>query len=128
MAILHTTSIDLLTGDQPAEKSAGVTVDTTGQKVDVSERQQITIQFRGASITTGNGVFSIDGSNDGTNWTTGLAMHDMTQTAGQTNVASVTISANGSKMVSVQPGFRYIRAVLDLTTNGTYFAALEAGG
>lgn len=128
MAILHTTSVDLLTGDQPAEKSAGVATGTTGPAVDVSERQQITIQFRGASISAGNGVFSIDGSNDGTNWVTGLAMHNMTQTAGQTNVTSATISSNVSSMFSVQPGFRYIRAVVVRTTDGTYFAALEAGG
>lgn len=128
MSIQKTTSIDALTLSQPAESSSGVTVDTVGTKIDVSEREQIVIQFRCANHTSGNGVFSVDGSNDGTNWLAGLAMQDLTATASATYVTAKTLNANGSAAVKVPSGWRYLRVSVDVTTDGTYFASMELGG
>ncbi len=127
MAIPYTTSIDLLTGNTPQD-SAGVTADKTGEGYDVSKRQQITVQFLCTHHTAGNGVFTIDVSDDGVNWVTGVAVRDMSSTTPATYVTSVTLSSNTSRMVKVTPGYRYVRAVVDVTTDGTYFAFLEAGG
>ncbi len=118
----------MLTDTAPAESSAGVTVDTTGPAIDVSKREQIVIQFSCLNHTSGNGVFTVDGSNDGAHWTTGLACQDLTATASATYVTSKTLSANGTSAVKVPAGWRFIRANVDVTTDGTYFAYLEAGG
>lgn len=128
MSLKYTDNIDLLTLTSPAESSVGVTVDTTGTKFDVSLRSQIVVQFRCADHTSGNGVFSIDGSNDGSNWTTGLAVQDLTATASATYVTSKTLNTNSTAGVKVPSGWRFIRAIVDVTTDGTYFAYLEAAG
>lgn len=127
MSIPFTDSVDLLTGTIP-ESSSGVTVDTTGSGYDVSKRQQIVIQFLRTNHTSGNSVFSVDGSNDGTHWTTGLAVQDLTATASTTYITSKTLSSNSSAAVKVPSGWRFIRAVLDVTTDGTSFAFMESGG
>ncbi len=128
MGLRFTNNVDLLTGASPAETSAGVTVDTTGTAQDVSMREQIVVQFSCLNHTSGNGVFSIDGSNDGAHWTTGLACQDLTATASATFVTSKTLSANGTSAVKVPAGWRFIRGVVDVTTDGTYFAFMESAG
>lgn len=127
MSLQFTNAVDLLTGSLP-ESSAGVTVDTTGTGYDVSLRGQIVVQFLATSISAGNGVFTIDGSNDGSHWTTGLACQDLTSTASATFVTSKTLSSNTSAAVKVPSGWRWIRAKVDMTTDGTYFAFMEAAG
>jgi hypothetical protein len=128
MGLRFTNNIDLLTGATPSESSSGVTTTTTGETIDVSLREQIIIQFQCANHTSGNGVFSVDGSNDGTNWVTGLAVQDLTATASATYITSVTLNANGSHAVKVPAGWRFIRADVTVTTDGTYFAKMEAAG
>lgn len=128
MGLNYTDNVDLLTLTSPAESSVGVTIDTTGSKYDVSKRSQIVVQFRCANHASGNGVFSIDGSNDGSNWTTGLAVQDLTATASATYVTSKTLSSDGTAAVKIPSGWRFIRAVVDVTTDGTYFAYLESAG
>lgn len=128
MALQYTNSVDLLTNTSPAESSAGVTVDTTGVKQDVSARNQIVVQFVCANHTSGNGVFTIDGSNDGTNWTTGLAVQDLTATASTTYVTSKTLNSNSTAAVKVPSGWRFVRGVVDVTTDGTYYAFMECAG
>lgn len=125
---MYTDAVDLLTGTDTNKGSAGVTVDTTGSGFDVSLRSQIVVQFLCTNHTSGNGVFSIDGSNDGSNWVTGLACQDMTATASTTYVTSKTLSSNTSAAVKVTSGFKFIRAVVDVTTDGTYFAFMESAG
>lgn len=105
-----------------------VTATTTSTAYDLSKRQQITATFTAASITSGNGVFTIDASNDGTNWVTGISFRDSKATAVSTWVTSKTISANGSEGAIIQPGFRYYRVVCTRTTDGTYSAVIEAAG
>ncbi len=105
----------------------GVTADTTSSGYDVSKRQQIVVLFKCADHTSGNGVFTIDGSPDGTNWVTGIAMQDVTATASTTWVTSKTLSANGTAGVYIHPGWKEIRAVVDQTTDGTYSAIMHNG-
>jgi len=121
-----TDSIDLLTGTAPAELSVGVTTTTTSSKFDVSQRDQIVVQFVCTNHAAGNGVFSLDGSNDGVNWTTGLACQDLTSTNATTYVTSKTLSSNTSAMVRPTQGFRFIRCLCTITTDGTYNAFMES--
>lgn len=94
---------------------------TTGTPIDVSMREKVSFTFQCANHSSGNGVFSIDGSNDGTNWVTGLAFQDVTATASTTYVTSKTLSANGMAggYFPFSP-FKLIRYVLVVTTDGTY--------
>lgn len=128
MALQYTNSIEMLTGSSPAETSVGVTATTTSQAYDVSLRRQITVQFRCANHTSGNGVFSIDVSNDGANWITGIGVQPAVTTTPTTWVESVTLSANGSAGVYVPAGWRFIRCLCTVTTDGTYFSYLESAG
>jgi hypothetical protein len=105
-----------------------VTADTTSDAFDVSKRQQITVQFVCADHGSGNGIFTIDGSNDGTNWVTGISYRDAKATASSTWITSTTLSANGTQAAFVPAGFRFIRVALDRTTDGTYSAILQNGG
>ena len=127
MSLPYTNSIDLLTGTV-SESSVGVTTTTTGLGFDVSKRQQIVVQFLVTGHVSGNTVFSLDGSNDGTHWTTGLACQDLTSVTETTYVTSKTISSNTSQAVKVPSGWRFIRAVATITTDGTSFAFMEAAG
>ena len=128
MSLPWTTNVDMLTGTSPAENSIGVTTPTVGAAIDVSKRQQITVQFIG-TITSGNGNFSLDVSNDGKNWVQGVAFLDALATGVGTYVVSKGISSItpfGAAVIT--PGFRYIRCRLDVSGTGTYYAILEAAG
>ncbi len=105
-----------------------VTADTTSEAYDVSKRQQITIQLLCSGHTSGSGAFSFDVSNDGSNWITGIAFQDAVATASTTWVTSKTLNANGSAGVYIKGGWRYIRAVVDQTTDGAYSAIMQNGG
>ena len=105
-----------------------VVASTTSDAYDVSKRQQILVQFIAAAISSGNGVFTIDGSNDGVNWVTGIAFQDAKATASNTWVVSKTISSNISEGAYVKAGWRFIRVVLARTTDGNYTAILQNGG
>lgn len=109
---------------------------TTGSYVAVGERKRISIQFKATSITSGNGVFTIQVSNDGSTWTnysrlTSNATNTNAQT--DTRVASVTVSTNltsggtGGSIVFFPPGdhFEYLRAIVTVTTDGAYTATLH---
>lgn len=100
---------------------------TTSDPYDVSKRQQITVQFLASGITTGNGVFTVDASNDGTNWITGIAFQDATATASTTWVTSKTVSANGTAGAYVKSGWRLIRVKVTFTTDGVYSAIIQNG-
>ena len=119
MSIPFTTQVTMLDA---------VTVDTTSSGFDVSKRQQIAIIFKAASITSGNGIFTIDGSTDGTNWVAGLAMQPATTTTSPgTYVTSVTLSSNTTAGVYVPCGWKEIRVKVDLTTDGAYSAIMHNG-
>lgn len=83
------------------------------------------LQFVAASITSGNGVFTLEVSNDATNWT---AYNRLTTNATNTNaqtdtrVASVTLSANGTSVVTIPDSFAFYRVTVTMTTDGSYSA------
>jgi hypothetical protein len=108
-----------------------VTVDTTSQAFDVSKRQQITIQLICALHASGNGIFTVDATNDdiaANNWITGISFQDSKTTTPGTWVVSSTLSANGSNGIYIPGGWRFIRISVDLTTDGAYTAIMENGG
>lgn|SRR3569623_158316 len=103
---------------------------TGANTADVSMRTKLAIQFVASAITSGNGVFKVYVSNDGTNWVQYNRLTDnVTNTNAQTDtrVASVTLNANGNKMYFFPVGdyFRYIGVSLAVTTDGTYSAILQ---
>jgi len=107
---------------------SAVTATTTSSAFDFSKRSQITATFTAASISSGNGVFTVDVSNDGTNWVTGIAFQDATATASTTWVTSKTLNSNTSAGAKIPAGYRFYRIVVTRTTDGTYSATFEAAG
>ncbi len=110
--------------------SALTTTGTThGPVQDVSMREQIGIVLTSASIAVGQIVFSVDGSNDGTNFVTGLAFVDATSTSSTTYVTSKTMTTNTTVGIylPIFP-FRYIRITGVVTTDGAYTATMQAKG
>jgi hypothetical protein len=110
---------------------SGVTVDTTSGAQDVSMRTKLSLQFISEDISAGNGVFTVDVSNDGTNWVAyNRLITNVTNTNAQSDarVASVTLSSNTSSIVFFPVGdyFRYLRVKVDLTTDGSYTAILQS--
>lgn len=114
-----------------------VTVDTTSGPQDVSMRVLRSLQFTASGITSGNGIFTVEVTNSQdaagapTNW---VPYNRLTTNATNTNaqtdvrVASVTLSSNTSVMVFFPVGdyFRYLRVLVDLTTDGAYSAVLQS--
>jgi hypothetical protein len=87
----------------------------------------MTMQFKGASISSGNGVFTVEVSNDGLSWTVYSRLNsNVTNTNGQTDtrVASVTVNSNASTVVSVPTSdmFAFWRVKVIPTTDGNYSA------
>ena len=99
-----------------------VSTTTTCDGCDVSKRQLITIQFIGTGVTT----FTVDVSNDKTNWVTSVAFLDSKATAVGTFVTSKAVN-NSTEAAIITPGFAYIRVVATVST-GTATAILQAGG
>lgn len=101
-----------------------VTATTTGAAVGVADVQRLTFQFLAANISSGNGVFKIQGSVDGSNYVDLAFIDNLANTNAQTltRVASKTLSSNGSAIAYLDDfaGFRFIRAVVTKTTDGTY--------
>lgn len=108
-----------------------VTADTTGDYADVSMRTKMSLQLICSGHASGNGVFTVEVSNDGVNF---VAYNRLTSNVTNTNVqtdlriASVTLNSNTSVMLFFPVGdhFRYIRCNVDVTTDGTYSAILSA--
>jgi hypothetical protein len=102
-----------------------VAATTTSAIVGISQSQNISLQCVGASVTSGNGVFVIQISNDNVNWATyNRLTSNSTNTNGQTDtrVASVTVSSNASSFAFVPRSdtFQFMRAVCTVTTDGKY--------
>ena len=114
MSIVYTDNITVLS-------AVGST--TTSSAYDISKRQQVTLEF----IATGTTTFTVDVSNDGTNWITSVAFLDAKATAVGTYVTSkvVTVAANEGAIIT--PGFRFIRVVA-ATNGGTATAILQTAG
>lgn len=114
--------------------SAVATIANSAAKIyDVSLRELKSIQFVASGISTGNGAFGIEVSNNGTNW---VVYNRLTTNVANTNVqedlrtAAPTLSANSTTIYFFPRGdlFRYIRVFLTFTTDGVYSAVLQTAG
>ena len=124
MASSYTTSIDMLTGTEPVTSSAGVSSNTVGTAIDVSLRENLTVQFICTAYTSGDGNFYLDGSNDGTNWVLGIAFLDVTSTTPTTLVNSKVLGSKTSAAAYIQGKWKYLRCHVDIAGVGTYSAFL----
>lgn len=87
--------------------------------------ENITFQFHAASISSGNGVLTLLGSNDGVNYT---AIAFVDPTPANTNaqnlirLVSLTLSSNGDKLGAIETTakFAFLKFTVTVTTDGTY--------
>jgi len=100
----------------------------TSEAYDVSKRQLVSIQFTCNTYTSGGGIFTIDASNNGTDWVTGIAFLDSKATTTGTSVVTKTVSSASSQLAIVPPNYAYIRVVCTISGTGTYSATIEAKG
>lgn len=106
---------------------------TAATAFDVSKRQLKSIQFTASAITSGNGAFGVEVSNDGVNWVVYNRLTDnLVNSNVQTDVrvAAPTLSSNSSKIYFFPTSdyFRMIRVFVTRTTDGTYSATLQVAG
>ena len=107
-----------------------VTATTTGTAVDVSSLENLSLQFTASGISSGNGVFTVKVSVDGTNFVAyNMLIDNVTNTNAQNNtrVPSKTLSSNTSVIVgldSLSIGFKAIQVICTVTTDGSYTATL----
>lgn len=106
-----------------------VTTTTTSDpsKGNVENLSMVSVQFTCTGHASGNGVFTVDISNDGINWATSVALIDAASTTPSTRVTSVTLSSNVSKMYYLGNDFgaKLIRVLCTVTTDGAYSAVLQ---
>ena len=105
------------------------TVNTTSASIPTQGAGKVSMQFTAASITSGNGVFTVQVSNDGTNWVDYSRLTtNVTNTNAQTDtrVASVTLSSNTSSVVTFPEtdNFVFARVKVVPTTDGSYSATV----
>lgn len=103
---------------------SAVVATTTSAGENVEELENLTLHFYATGISSGNGVLTLEASNDGENWLA-ILFHDATQTAGGTDVASKTLSSNVSALLRLYSGFKMIRVVVTRTTDGSYSCILH---
>ena len=126
MAIVFTDNLYLFTPGV-----VGVTSTRTSREQDVSKREKVTLVFTSSSISSGNGVFTVDASNDNSYWATGIAIQSagavgVTTTPG---VRSVTSTTNRSWAAIIDPvGWQYIRVKVVVSTDGRYNCVLHSQG
>ena len=113
-----------------------VTATTTSGGFTVGNRRKLSLQVYATDITSGNGVFAIQVSNDSfattdssRQWVTYERLNVTTGVTGTTTfVATVTLSANTSRLITFEPRdhFEYMRVTCTVTTDGE-FSAILAG-
>lgn len=106
-----------------------VTATTTSAAFEVGSATGLSLQFVASGISSGNGVFTVIVSNDGTNWIAYNRMiTNVTNTNAQTDtrVANVTLSSNTNAFafIPTSDAFKYIAVTVTRTTDGTYSANL----
>ena len=108
-----------------------VTVTTTSDPVNVSGYKRIGIQILASAITSGNGVFTVEATSDGTNWKALATLIDnVANTNAQqlTRVASKTLSTNGSDFLYLDNfvAVKAIRVKATVSTDGACSAFVVA--
>lgn len=107
------------------ETNAAWTTSTTSAGFAPVAFGKASLQFVSSGISSGNGVFTVDVSNDGINWT---AYNRLTTNATNTNaqtdtrVASVTLSTNTSSVVTIPDPFAFFRVTVVVSVDGSYLA------
>lgn len=101
----------------------------TNASVQVGDKKKLSLQLIASGISSGNGVFTVEVSNDGTNWVPyNRLVTNVTNTNAQTDtkVASITLNSNTSSIVFFPEGdaFQFIKVLLARTTDGSYSAVL----
>lgn len=105
-----------------------VTISTNSKWIPISNAGRLSLMLSSASITSGNGVFTVYVSNNPDkgqvlyNRLTSNATNTNAQT--DTRVASLTLSSNTSSFLFFPPGdtFAYIQVRAAVTTDGAYSA------
>lgn len=108
------------------ETNAAWTTSTTSTGGGGNGFGRASLQFISSSISSGNGVFTVDVSNDGTNWTAyNRLTTNVTNTNAQTDtrVASVTLSTNTTSLVMIPDPVAFFRVTIVVTTDGAYSAS-----
>lgn len=105
----------------------GVEEDTTSSAFSIDGYDKIGLQFKAASITSGNGVFTVEGTINGTDWVAlNVLVDNVTNTNAQdlTRVAAKTLSSNSTVLVWLDSvaALKAIRVAVDVTTDGAYTA------
>lgn len=108
-----------------------VVATTVSNGVSMDNAGRVSIMVLSSGISSGNGVFSVQVSNDGTNYATyNRITTNATNTNAQTDarVASVTLSTNTTNFLFFPPGdtFNYFRVTCTVTTDGVYTAVAYA--
>ena len=105
-----------------------VTSTTTSAAINVENLRDISIEFLSASILSGNGVFTIDVSNNGTDWETAIAFINPLSTTPATRITGQTLSTNTVMHCYLGKDFgaKMIRVICTVTTDGSYTAIVVA--
>ncbi len=108
---------------------SAVTATTTSNPASVDNAGRVSLQVLASGIVSGSAVFTVEVSNDGSNW---VAYNRLTSNLINTNaqtdtrIASVVINTNSGSMLFVPAGdtFNFIRAIATVNNNvgGTYSA------
>ena len=108
------------------ELLTGVEETTTSEPFNVEKYSKIGLQFTSAEITSGNGVFTVEGTINGKDW---VALNTLVDNVTNTNsedltrVDSKTLSSNSSVLVwLIEPALKAIRVKVTYTTDGEYSA------
>lgn len=123
MTVLSSTNSSLVVSE--TETNFAWTVNYVSAAMPMIFNGRASLQFIASGITSGNGVFTVDVSNDGTNWIAyNRLTTNVTNTNGQTDtrVASVTLSSSTSAVASIPDPFAFYRVRVVPTTDGAYSA------
>lgn len=108
----------------------GVTATATSKAIGVKYADKVTLQLTRADHSSGSSAFSVTGTVDGTNYVTLnniVSNVANTNVQGLTRVASVTLSADGSELASLDlenMGLVAIKVTVTETADGTHSATV----
>lgn len=104
---------------------------TTSGVMNTNYLENITVQFTATGISSGNGVLTFLGSNDGINY---LAFAVVDPTQANTNaqnlirITSLTLNSNATKLAAIETTakFEFIKFTVTVTTDGSYSVIVHA--
>ena len=102
----------------------------TGGCAGVAGYRRLGVQFKLANVVSGNGIFKLQGTTNGTDWSYLALIDNLANSNSQTltRVLSKTLSANSNVLMWVDEGLslRAIRVSATITTDGSYSTYLIA--